>query len=80
VDDLDGEVFAFLTEDLLELFLEDLARTVVRVDDMVVDLELDDLGDRLEVLQQLLVLARLRNGVLPSSAGALAGSSFHVRS
>jgi hypothetical protein len=55
VEDLDGEVLLLLTEDLLGFLLEDLAGPVVRVDDVVADLELDQLrldGD-LEVLDLL---------------------------
>ena len=38
---------------MLRFLLEDLARTVVRIDDVVAALELDvlELGDRVEVLQ-----------------------------
>jgi hypothetical protein len=51
VEDLDGEVLARLTEDLLDLLLEDLAGAVMRIDDVVADLEPDvlDLG-ALEIL------------------------------
>jgi hypothetical protein len=49
VQDLDREVLALLAEQLLLLFLEDLARSVVRVDDLVADLELDRRGLRLEI-------------------------------
>jgi hypothetical protein len=54
VEDLDGEVLALLTEDLLDLFLEDLAGAVMRIDDVVADLEPDvfDLG-ALEILDLL---------------------------
>jgi len=54
VEDLDGEVLALLTEDLLGLFLEDLAGAVMRIDDVVADLEPDvlDLG-ALEILDLL---------------------------
>ena len=41
VEDLDREVLALLAEDLLLLLLEDLAGAVVRIDDVVADLELD---------------------------------------
>ena len=53
VEDLDREVLALLAEHLLLLLLEDLARAVVRVDDVVADLELDvlDLAVDLEVLE-----------------------------
>jgi len=40
VEDLDGEVLPLLAEDLLLLLLEDLARPVVGVDDVVADLVL----------------------------------------
>jgi hypothetical protein len=43
VQDLDGEVLALLAEDLLLLLLLDLAGAVMRVDDVVSDLELDRL-------------------------------------
>jgi hypothetical protein len=62
--DLDGEVLARLTEDLLLLLLDDLTRAMVRVDHVVADLEVDALrlaGD-LEILQ--LLGRRLGNGVL----------------
>jgi hypothetical protein len=54
VEDLDREVLALLTEDLLDLFLEDLAGAVMRIDDVVADLETDvlDLG-ALEILDLL---------------------------
>ena len=56
MEDLDGEVLASLTEDLLVLLLDDLARAVVGVDDVVTELELDvlDLTDDLEVFEELL--------------------------
>jgi hypothetical protein len=44
VEDLDGEVLLLLTEDLLGFLLEDLARPVMGIDDVVADLELDQLG------------------------------------
>jgi hypothetical protein len=55
VQDLDGEVLALLTEHLALLLLEDLARPVMGIDDVVAELELDvlDLGG-LEILQELL--------------------------
>jgi hypothetical protein len=60
VQDLDREVLALLAEDLAGLLLEDLARPVMGVDDVVADVELDrgNVGD--EVLD-LLVDALLRN-------------------
>jgi len=56
VEDLDGEVLALLAEDLLVLLLDDLSRAVVRVDDVVAQLELDVLDDALdvEVFEELL--------------------------
>jgi hypothetical protein len=53
VQDLDGEVLAPLAEDLLVLLLEDLAGAVMRVYDVVSDLEVEafDLTADLEVLQ-----------------------------
>jgi hypothetical protein len=55
VEDLDHEVLAPFAEDLHLLLLEDLAGAVVGIDHMVAELELDalDLGDNLEVLDQL---------------------------
>jgi len=55
VEDLDGEVLPRLTEDLLVLLLDDLAGPVMRVDDVVAELELDvlDLADDFKVLQKL---------------------------
>jgi hypothetical protein len=43
VEDLDREVLPHLAEDLLLLLLDDLAGTVMRVDDVVADLERDAL-------------------------------------
>jgi hypothetical protein len=54
VEDLDRQVLALLSEDLLLLLLEDLAGTVVRIDDVVADLEVDALDLGLEVLDDLL--------------------------
>jgi hypothetical protein len=65
VEDLDRQVLALLAEDVLELLLEDLTSPVVRIDDVVADLELDvlQLGDDvLEVLD--LLFGRVRDGVL----------------
>jgi len=55
VEDLDREVLALLTEDLLVLLLDDLAGAMVRVDDVVTQLELDvlDFSDDLEVFEKL---------------------------
>jgi hypothetical protein len=60
VEDLDRQVLAVLAEDLASLLLEDLARAVVGIDDVVADVELHHghLGD--EVLD-LLVDGLLRN-------------------
>jgi hypothetical protein len=67
--DLDGEVLACLAEDLLLLLLDDLARPMMGVDDVVTDLELDELrlsGD----LQVLDLLSRcLGDDCPPSSRG-----------
>jgi hypothetical protein len=41
VEDLDRQVLAVLAEDLARVLLEDLARTVVGIDDVVADVELD---------------------------------------
>jgi hypothetical protein len=64
VQDLDREVLAPLAEDLLALLLEDLAGAVMRVDDVVADLELEafDLTADLEVLQ--VVFDDFGNGAL----------------
>jgi hypothetical protein len=65
VEDLDGEVLALLTEHLLEFLLEDLARSVVRIDDVVADLELDvdDLDLDVEIgFQDLLFSATGNDG------------------
>jgi hypothetical protein len=63
VEDLDREVLAALAEDLARFLLEDLAGPVVRIDDVVADVELDLRGFVDEVLD-LLVDGRLRNRVL----------------
>jgi hypothetical protein len=64
VQDLDGEVLAPLAEDLLLLLLEDLAGAVMRVYDVVADLEVEafDLTADLEVLQ--VVFDDFGNGAL----------------
>jgi hypothetical protein len=55
VQDLDGEVLALLTEHLAPLLLEDLTGPVVRIHDVVTELELDVLDRAVgEILQQLL--------------------------
>jgi hypothetical protein len=56
VEDLDREVLALLAEDLLDLLLQDLARPVVRIDDVVAYLVLDvgNLTGDLEVRDLLL--------------------------
>jgi hypothetical protein len=63
VEDLDRQVLAALAEDLARLLLEDLAGPVVRIDDVVADVEFDLRGFVDEVLD-LLVDGRLRNRVL----------------
>jgi hypothetical protein len=65
VEDLDGEVLARLTQDLLLLLLDDLAGPVVRVDHVIAHLVLDvgDLTGDLEVFD-LLLNSRLGNDVL----------------
>jgi len=50
VEDLDGQVLALLAEYLLLLLLENLTRAVVRVDDVVAQLELDVLDFALDLL------------------------------
>jgi hypothetical protein len=52
VEDLDRQILAALAEDLLLLLLDYLAGAVVRIDDMVADLEVDvdDLSLDLEIL------------------------------
>jgi hypothetical protein len=55
MEDLDGQILAALAENLLLLLAEDLARSMVGVDDAVADLELDVLRGhyRLEIIQLL---------------------------
>jgi hypothetical protein len=55
VEDLDREVLAHLAEDLLVFLLDDLARPMVRIDDVVADLEIDALclAREVEVLDLL---------------------------
>jgi hypothetical protein len=75
VQDLDGEVLPLLAEDLLLLLLEDLAGSVMRVNDVVADLELDRLYlAELEDVQ-VVFFDYFRNGALllqarPPPAGA----------
>jgi hypothetical protein len=54
VEDLDREVLATLAEDLHLLLLQHLAGAMVRVDDVVTELELDvlDLAGDLELLRK----------------------------
>jgi hypothetical protein len=52
VQDLDREVLALLAEDLLGLLLDDPARSVMRIDDRVADLEVDALGLGEKILVQ----------------------------
>jgi hypothetical protein len=49
VQDVDGEVVPLLAHQVLGLLLQDHARSVVRVDDVVADLELDQRRLDLEV-------------------------------
>ena len=56
MQDLDREVLALLAKDVLELLADDLACSVMRVDDVVANLELD-MRERLggiEILVQVL--------------------------
>jgi len=64
VEDLDREVLAALAEHLLLLLLQDLARPVVRIDDVVPDLVLDvgRLSGDLEV-REILLNRRFGNDV-----------------
>jgi hypothetical protein len=68
VKDLDREVLAPLAEHLHLLLLHDLPRTVVGVDDVVAELELDvlDLAGYLEIVSNCLLFfdCLLRNDVL----------------
>jgi hypothetical protein len=63
---LDREVLAHLAEDVLLFLLDDLARPVMGVDDVVADLEIDvlDLANELEILD---VNRCIGNGVPPST-------------
>jgi hypothetical protein len=75
VEDLDREVLALLAEYLPALLLEDLAGPVVRVDDVVTDLELDvlDLTGDLEVLE--LLFGCFGNGAPLLQAGRRLGAT-----
>jgi len=65
MEDLDREVLPLLTEHLPTFLLEDLARAVMGVDDVVAALELDVLEDGdLEVLDERRV-GGVRNGAPP---------------
>jgi hypothetical protein len=70
VEDLDRQVLPALAEDLLLLLLQDLTRAVMRVDDVVPDLELDvlELGYQVEVLE--ILFDCFGQGVLLVSGGA----------
>jgi hypothetical protein len=78
VEDLDGEVLALLTEDLLVLLLDDLTRAVVGIDDVVAELELDvlHLADNVKLFEQLLFGGIGDDSVLLGcdSAGLVPGS------
>jgi hypothetical protein len=69
VEDLDREVLTAFAEDLHLLLLQHLPRAVMRVDDVVTELELDelDLAGDLDVLCQGCFFSCLcRNGCPPS--------------
>jgi hypothetical protein len=55
VKNLDRQVLALLAEDVLLFLLDDLTRAVVRIDDVVADLEIDalDLPADVEVFEVL---------------------------
>jgi hypothetical protein len=67
VEDLDRQVLALLPEDLLLLLLEDLAGPVMRVNDVVTDLEVDALGLDDKVLD--LLFRYVGNGSSSFNAG-----------
>ncbi|MGI8573223.1 MAG: hypothetical protein ACR2L9_11450 [Solirubrobacteraceae bacterium] len=69
MEDLDGEVLPALAEEVLLLLLEDLTGPVMRIYDVVSDLELDvlELRDQVEVLE--LVFDYFGQGVLLVRAG-----------
>jgi hypothetical protein len=64
--DLDGEILALLPEHLPNFLREDLARSVMRIDDVVAAFELDvlELGD-VEVLVDDLGVSDFGNGQPP---------------
>jgi hypothetical protein len=68
VEDLDREVLALLAEDVLLFLLDDLAGTVVRVDDVVADGEVDalDLAADVQVVELIGIGA---DGVLLGRVG-----------
>jgi hypothetical protein len=79
VEDLDREVLADLTQDVLVLLLDDLAGAVVRIDDRVADLEVDALRLGKQVLQDVFGVDGLGNGGPPRSRRAvLARPLCHV--
>ena len=79
--DLDGEVLALLAEHLLHLLLEDLARPMMGVDDLVADLVDGRLAVDLEVLYvELLLHHCVANGSLlrVRAASSIAACWFQV--
>jgi hypothetical protein len=72
VEDLDRQVLTHLTEDVLVLLLDDLARPVVGIDHVVADLEVDalDLAYELDLLD---VVDGVGDGGLLWSIGPAAG-------
>jgi hypothetical protein len=64
VEDLDGQILASLAEDLLVLLLDYLPGSMVRIDDVVADREVDALRLALELEVLDLVDGCLGNGVL----------------
>jgi len=71
VQDLDRQVLARLAQDRLLLLLDDLARTMVRIDDVVPDLVDDQLGlaSDLKVFDGFFSGNVGRQGVLLAHAG-----------
>jgi hypothetical protein len=65
VEDLDREVLTLFTEDRFQVLPNDFARTVVRVDDGVPDLEID--VDELDL--DFFQVDFFANGSSPQSAG-----------